>query len=319
LLASLSVLDLNAAIERAHLEGAERNPVSTTGDVISLDASLVARDFDPEVHICEMATGKLVVHLKNKGYNCQMAFHPNNRHLAIDDVSTIKLWDLVTGKLVATREVPKGHDSDRARGSYTSCLAFTPDGRRLATGHPDGTILLWNIDLPISKPVPLAAKDIEPLWNDLMDADAAKAWRAVWRLVDSPNEVVPFLRERLKAFAPAAEEITRPLLADLDSESFARRDAANKSVLELGLGAETALRARLNDNPSLETQRRVESLLKTIVETPQALPPQTLRDLRAVAVLARINTPSARNVLEELAKGVESARLTGAASAALGR
>ena len=87
----------------------------------------------------------------------------------------------------------------------------------------------------------------------------------------------------------------------------------------LASGAAVAGALRLKDNPPLETQRRIESLLKTVVETPQVLPPHALRDLRAVAVLARINTPEARNILQELAKGVESARLTGAASAALGR
>jgi hypothetical protein len=226
---------------------------------------------------------------------------------------------VVSGKVVATLRMPKGHTSSTTRGSLTSCLAFTPDGRRLATGHPDGTILLWNIDLPVSAPVPLAAKNIDSLWNDLMDADAAKAWRSVWHLADSPDEVVPFLHKRLKPFALAPDEITRPLLTDLDNASFAKRDAAHKRLLELGLAAEPALRARLKDNPALETQRRVEALLKTIVEAPQHLTPESRRNVRAVAVLARINSPAARDILKTLTKGVESARLTCAANAALTR
>jgi allophanate hydrolase subunit 1 len=105
----------------------------------------------------------------------------------------------------------------------------------------------------------------------------------------------------------------------LDNTAFAKREAAHKGLLELGIAAEPALRARLKNNPSLESQRRLEAILKTIVEAPQPLTAESLRGIRAVAVLARINSPSARAILEKLAAGVESARLTRAANAALGR
>src|SRR5207253_2545187 len=99
-----------------------------------------------------------------------------------------------------------------SRNRCVSSLAFTPDGRRLATGYPDGTILLWDINLPTSQPTSLAVKDLDIVWEDLKGADAAKAWKAVWRLADSPDDVVPFLRNNVKPVAPAPEKVTRPLL-----------------------------------------------------------------------------------------------------------
>jgi len=78
------------------------------------------------------------------------------------------------------------------------------------------------------------------------------------------------------------------------------------------------LRESLKANPPLETRQRIELLLKGIAETPPKLTQDELRDLRAVAVLSRIQSPQARQILEALAKGVESAPLTNAAKAALG-
>ncbi len=153
----------------------------------------------------------------------------------------------------------------------------------------------------------------------MKDANAAKAWKAVWHMAEAPEDVVPFLRGRLKPILPAPAEVTRLLLADLEGDAFAKREAASKRLLELGVLGESALRARLGENPPLESKLRIEKLLKTIVETPQPLSADLLRDLRAVAVLARIPTAEARGVLETLARGADSARLTEAANAALGR
>ena len=64
-----------------------------------------------------------------------IAITPDSRFLASGSVdATIKLWDLVTGRLVRTFE---GH-----RSTVTSIVA-TPDGRHLITGSHDGTIKLW--------------------------------------------------------------------------------------------------------------------------------------------------------------------------------
>src|SRR5262249_17696495 len=155
------------------------------------------------------------------------------------DRAGIQIWDAVARKLATTCELPKHLRpstawSDRL-DTYASCLAFTPDGRRLATGHPDGTILFWDVDLPVPKPGHLSTDEVNALWTALKHADPAKAWQAVWRLADSPDNVLPLLRDRVKPVESAAAEITGRLLADLDSASFAKREAASKRLKDLGV------------------------------------------------------------------------------------
>jgi hypothetical protein len=264
------------------------------------------------LRVWESATGKTVAHLKPDMSTHEVAFHPNNRLLATNDLATkdsgIQLYDAVTNKLLAVRRMP--------RDVLINGIAFTfaPDGRRLATGMPDGTILLWDISLPSSNPQRLGVKELETLWTHLADADAAKAWRAVWRMSEASNDALTFLRGCVKPYPTAAADLMRKLLADLDSDSFAVREASLKRLKELGPQAEPALRAALQAKPSLEQRRRIEELLASAPPPPT---PNELRQLRALIVLERIATPEARRLLEEAAKGPPSARLTRQARACL--
>jgi RNA polymerase sigma factor (sigma-70 family) len=270
-----------------------------------------------DLRVWESATGKTVAHVKASIRTDQVAFYPNNRLLAaidnpFDTDGGIQLYDVVTNKLLAVRRMPQ--DVPRGRMEDQICFAFAPDGRRLATGMPDGTILLWDISLPPSQPQRLRTKEIESLWADLADVDAAKAWRAVWRLSDAPNDARAFLRGRVKPCPTAAADPVRKLLADLDSDTFDVREAALKRLKELGPQAEPALRAALKAKPSLEQRRRIEALLTAAPSPPT---PDELRQLRALIVLERIGTREARRLLEDVAKGPPSARLTRQARNAL--
>ncbi len=269
------------------------------------------------LRVWEAATGKVVARLKTKSWVAQTAFHPDHRFFVTNDLDGIHIRDLRTGEVLTHFKMPESIRAGNTPGSYAGCLAFTPDGRRMATGHPDSTILLWDVRLPAASEHPLTAKEVESLWTDLGSAEAAKAWQAIWRLAEAPKEALPLLRGRIKPYPTVPADETRLLLADLDNASFAKREAATKRLEELGLKAEPALRAALRARPSLEPTRRIERLLAALTRLPQPLTPEELRQLRGLIVLEHIGSAEARRVLEAAAKGPDSARLTRQARAAL--
>jgi hypothetical protein len=107
------------------------------------------------------------------------------------------------------------------------------------------------------------------------------------------------------------------LIKDLDDDRFSVRDKASRELAELGHFAEPSLKKVLDRQPSLETRKRVEELLRKLEEAGPS--PEELRVLRAVEVLEMIGTPEAKGVLESLAKGAEEAELTRQAQASLRR
>ncbi|HTU89709.1 MAG TPA: WD40 repeat domain-containing protein, partial [Gemmataceae bacterium] len=242
----------------------------------------------------------------------QLAFSPDGHYLAAADLQGLRLWELASGKVVLRH---KAHE--RMRGSYgdsfASCLSFAPDGRTLATGHLDSTILVWKL-VPSGRPA--TAKDLPRLWKDFIGTDAARAYAASWQMADIPKEAIHFLQAHLRPVAPASAEQVRSLLIDLDSDDFAKREAAATRLRELGDRAIGFLKEALKARPSLEMRRRVEELLKTLEKPPFG---ETLRTLRAMAVLEHIGTAEARQVLKTLAQGMPEARITHEAKTALQR
>ncbi|HEY7308762.1 MAG TPA: sigma-70 family RNA polymerase sigma factor [Gemmataceae bacterium] len=268
------------------------------------------------VQIWETATLSPLMRLE-VGAASHLAFAPDGRHLITADLEMLKRWDLVSGRLVARRRIPAGV-RDIAGGSLFSSFRLAPDGRSVATGQPDTTILLWDLSPSISErsAETLTAAQRETCWADLAGDDAGRAFRAIARLADEPEQTMPLLRERLHAAkAPPAEEMRR-LLADLNDERFERREAAVKRLTALDDLVHAALREALQRKPSLEARRRIETIL-----TESRLPrtPDARRHFRAVRLLEQIATAEARRVLEGLAKGAPDTRLTQAAKAALAR
>jgi WD40 repeat protein len=282
---------------------------------------LAGGDFSQErvenrIVLCEARTGKVLRRCNDSGKPSprsleQLSFSHDGRLLASSDGHIVHVWEVATGKEIRTYE---GH-----RGDIES-LAFSANGRRLASASSDSTVLIWNLvsmlrpaDALVEQP---GEKELGTWWADLAANDASRAHAAVWRLAEVPAVSVPFLRERLKPVPNTQAKEIRQHLDDLDNNSFAVRERAFQNLRSLGPAAAPALRQALEKRVSLEVRRRLEQLVESLSGP---ISGESLRTLRALAVLEHAATPEARRVLQALADGAPGAWLSQEAKASLER
>jgi WD40 repeat protein len=288
------------------------------------------------------------------------AFSPDGRLVAVASTgaSAIELWDTATGvnrwpltgdengdddtirtlvyspdgKVLASvgwtdttirlREVITGRECGRLRfDGGPAAFAFSPDGQTLATGWPDGTVLLWpvyGLGEDLSAPAgELSEQALQALWEDLAGEDAARAFRAIALLAKAPGRSLSLVAGRLRPQpGPDREQLARAI-AELDSARFRTRQEAERQLRKWGEPAEPAVRRALAGRPSEEARRRLEQVLRQLEAG--GLTPEQRRQHRAVTLLERAGTPEARRLLEEVARGAEGARLTQEARASLQR
>jgi RNA polymerase sigma factor (sigma-70 family) len=270
---------------------------------------------DSRISIWETATGRQVDGLPVAAG--LVGFTPDSRGLLVADMTGVGIWDLATRKRIVWHTAHAAVRSDFSN-SFVSCWDVTRDGRTVATGHPDGTILLWDISDATRRPAApdLSAADLDRHWQALAGEDATAAYTAVRELAARPEQAVPLLRDRLKPVE--GNDAVRALIAKLDAPAFSDREAAAKELSRLGDAAVPDLKQALAGSPSAEQKERIERLLSAAdARFPES--GDRLRAVRAVGVLEWIGTSEARALLRELAAGVDRARLTREAKAAAER
>jgi len=94
----------------------------------------VAKDW--KIRLFELATGKERLAVPVGNYVMLLAFSPDQRHLAACVDRRLLLFDAETGQ---------GLWTSSELDSRPRSIAFSADSKRLASGHGDGTILIWEI------------------------------------------------------------------------------------------------------------------------------------------------------------------------------
>jgi WD40 repeat protein len=266
--------------------------------------------------LVELATGKPICKLDCKPrylYRPRFAISPDGGVVASGlNAETIILWDAFTGKQIGKLE---GH-----RGGVCS-LCFSPDGRYLISGSGDTTILIWDYRTQLPKPAgekaELSPKRLDELWQDLQASDPERGYRAVAVLVQAPGQAIALFKEKMRPAVAADHDPYQTWVEELDSDQFETREKAMAELSKAGELAEPVLRRTLTKPISLETKKRLNTLLEKIPTAPPSS--AWLATLRALETLERIGTPEAQKLLEQLGKGLAESAQTREAGQSLER
>ncbi|MCQ3974873.1 MAG: hypothetical protein DPW09_15640 [Anaerolineae bacterium] len=119
-----------------------------------------AGGYDNSARVWEIATGKEVARMKHEGSVQALAFSPDSKWLTTGSLdNTARIWDIVTGEEISRmihEGLPQGRftrfiNSNSLAGSTirdspeggVPTVAFSPNGKWLATGSWDNTARIW--------------------------------------------------------------------------------------------------------------------------------------------------------------------------------
>jgi WD40 repeat protein len=290
-----------------------------------LDQMALAIHFSPDgktlvigtftgVHVVDAFTGKDITSYSGRMmFGKTATFSSDGKLLFVGKVDgTLRVLDAATGRTL--RDFPGHHET-----IYS--LSLSADGKTLASGSNDSTVLLWEV-AELRKPASAVkalptAKELDGLWQQLADADAAKAYKAMSLLASVPADSTAFFKDHIKVVAPADPKHVEKLLDDLNSENFKAREKANAELEKLGDLAAKALRDRLQAKPSLEMRQRMDKLIAKVNGPVQA--PEMVQALRGIETLERMGTRQSLEVLTAVAQGAAGHRVTEDARSAMQR
>jgi RNA polymerase sigma factor (sigma-70 family) len=259
-----------------------------------------------KIWLWDVTGGKPVRKLGEPGRQIMsVAVSPDGRFLLVGVDNAARLWHLSTGREVKTN---MRHDA-----SYV-VAAFSPDGRLIVSGcgydmkHDDPSVRVWEVASGqevrrfVGHRAGVYSVAFFPDGRRLASA-AADAMAMVWDLslpADGPAQTAD----------PSTPMGLEKLWADLAGDAA----TAYRAIWRMSANGEQAV-------PFLA--ERLQPIRLDDHDKDTSIGPiatgETLRRLRAIAILEKLNTPATRRVLERMATGLAGARETRDASAALRR
>ncbi len=257
----------------------------------------------------EVATG---LHLSTTYQNrtCDLDFFPNSR-----DLAGAYIYERDNQRQLALSDRAQGFGWNRGLPSTKASpeiVRVLPQGNRVAVGYRNGTVLVWDVSKTRKDRLRVYwNRPIEEQWERLRQQETLSwAHESVWELISFPKKSLPVLEKHLRPVKAVDLKLLPKLLQELNSEKFRVRAKATKRLEAYNEHAIPFLRKELAKSHPLEIQIRLRKLLQKALR----IPPKELQVLRAIEVLEHINTKRSKRILQSLAKGAPSSRITLAAS-----
>lgn len=255
---------------------------------------------EQQIVLWETATGNVIRQFKPDQSATSLDFCNGGRVLVSGHYhDRLHFWDIASGKRFHTLRT----------GSATFGVIASRDDRSVFSAGTDSSALRWELD-PVLKALPaiessdIADEPFEELWRTLLSPDSAQANLAAWRLVGAGKATVSFLRDRISLTAAKVDAANiRRLIGELDDDQFPVREAAMASLRDAPPAAIPLLEQELQFASSEETIYRIKMLLRRLRGELSllGLSPESIRSIRAVQVLAQINTPESIEFLRKIA------------------
>jgi hypothetical protein len=290
----------------------------------SPDGRLFAVSSAGRVTLVESVAGRPMLTLERRfgegDVRC-LAFSPDSRQIAVGrngPEAAVRVHDVVAGPEGKVFEGHLGRTTFEGHLGDVIAVAFSPDGKTIASAGTDTSVLLWK-----APPAGSAAKKMTAAeaWESLDSLDADVAYQCMEQLLADRTKTVPFLDERFKNQPAEQAQILR-WIKELDHDEFRVREAARRGLIKSGLRAAPALTDPKRKPLGAEGEQRVRLILETYESQGLHIPEsglfgESLRMVRAVRILESFGSKEARQSLEAAAKGPAESRLAREAKAAL--
>jgi hypothetical protein len=241
---------------------------------------------DLAIHVWDISSGRLVRRF-GPAYKL-FALSPDGRYIAfLEPDGGISLRELSSGRIILN--CPH-------LATDVQVLRFSSDGRLLAAGYHDGTILLWNARHSATRG---AVEDLSKRWDELAADDSPKAFGAMEALIAQPKAAIEILKDKLKPQVPLPPKKFAELLADLNHRRFAVREEATRKLEAIASQIEGRLERAL-PGAEQEVAQRLDRILASVSQPIHN--GEELRRLRGIEILERIGSPDAREFLRKMTK-----------------
>ena len=126
-------------------DGTKLASTGTKGDIFfaaGFGHSISTPRSDEVIRTTDVSTGRALAETPGHGRN--LAFSPDGKTVAFENGISIHLWDTETGKTLDVSHVDPTNETDASLENVINAFAFSPDGKRLASGTWGGEVHLWN-------------------------------------------------------------------------------------------------------------------------------------------------------------------------------